>query len=360
MSIREIAQRPGPFASLYIDAEHDTEDAEQQRALRWRALAERLEAAGATDRMIEALAAAVTGSPPEPGRAGRALIADSERVLIDRRLPHPVQPEIVRVSPLPYLLPLIEYETEEVAHAVAVVDKVGSEMYGVDDDGNVVGETIEGEGHPIHKVRHGGGWSHLSMQRRVEEKVRRNAADVATELKRLAERIRARVVVLAGDVTARAEVRRALGTLPAQVVEVESGGRAAGTDTGEFDAEVRELVAAEARQRRAETVARFDKARGRDDGPAVAGLSATVSALLAANTENLLINAAALGDRTVRLDPEPVRDPGALGALTDNPEHTCRADEALPVGVLVRGGTITPVDEEAAPSEGVGALLRHT
>lgn len=360
MSIREVAQRPGPFASLYIDAEHNTEDAEQQRILRWRALAERLDTAGATDRMIESLAAAVTGSPPEPGRAGRVLIADSERVLIDRRLPRPVQPEIVRVSPLPYLLPLIECETEEVPHAVAVVDKVGSELYGVDDEGNVVGETVEGEGHPVHKVRHGGGWSHLSMQRRVEETVRRNADDIAAELKSLAERIRARIVVLAGDVTTRAEVRRALGTLTAQVVEVESGGRAAGTDTDGFDADVRDLVSAEARVVRDAAVARFDQARGREDGPAVTGLSATVSALLAANTENLLVNAATLGDRTVQLDPEPVRDPAALGALSDMSAQTCRADEALPVGVLVRGGTITPVDAETVPGEGVGALLRHT
>ncbi|MFI5720722.1 Vms1/Ankzf1 family peptidyl-tRNA hydrolase [Nocardia sp. NPDC051750] len=359
MNIRELAQRPGPFASLYIDAEHDTEDAEQQRALRWRALAERLTDAGASDRMVELLGAAVTGSEPEPGRAGRVLIADSDAVLVDRRLPRPIQPEIVRVSPLPYLLPLIEHETAEVPHAVAVVDKVGSELYGVDDNGEVVGETIEGSGHPIHKVRHGGGWSHRSMQRRVEETVRRNADDIAAELKRLTERVRARIVVLAGDVTARAEVRRALGFTRARVVELESGGRAAGTDTGELDAEVRDLVAAEAEELRAETVARFDKARGRDDGPAVAGLSATMSALLAANTENLLINAATLGDRTVRLDPQPLRDPAALGALSDTSAH-CRADEALPVGVLVRGGTITPVDAGVAPSEGVGALLRYT
>src|SRR5690606_7715949 len=114
------------------------------------------------------------------------------------------------------------------------------------------------------------------------------------------------------------------------------------------------------RKARTEAVERYEQARGRGDGPAVAGLSATVSALLAANTENLLINAEVLGDRTVRLDPEPVRDPGALGSLSEASAHTCRADEALPVGVLVRGATITPVDEETVPSEGVGALLRHT
>ncbi|NUS91676.1 MAG: peptide chain release factor 2 [Nocardia sp.] len=359
MSIREVAQRPGPFASLYIDAEHDTEDAEQQRALRWRALAERLAAAGASERMITVLGASVMGDPPEPGRTGRVLIADAESVLVDRRLPSPPQPEIVRVSPLPYLLPLLEQGAGEVPHAVAVVDSVGSDMYGVDEHGTVVGESVEGTGHPVHKVRHGGGWSHGSMQRRAEEVIRRNADEVAAELTRLARSIRAEVIVLAGEVGARSAVHRALGSTGARVVEVESGSRAAGSGERELDDAVRELLTERAEEHRAAAVARFDKAYGRDEGLAVTGLSATVSALLASNAENLLINSAALGDRTVRLDPEPVRDPDALGAPSAVTDTTCRADEALPVAALVRGGTVTPVGAETAPSDGVGALLRY-
>ncbi|MEU4311323.1 Vms1/Ankzf1 family peptidyl-tRNA hydrolase [Nocardia sp. NPDC024068] len=352
MTIRDVAKRPGPFASLYIDAEHDTEDAEHRRALQWRALAGQLAEQGATETMIDALGAAVTGSPPEPGHTGRALIADSGAVLIDRRLPEPPPRDTVRVSPLPYLLPLIESDAREVPHAVASVDKVGSEMYGVDAHGTVVGETVQGEGHPIHKVRHGGGWSHRSMQRRVEEKVERNTAEVAAELTRLAREIRAQVIVVSGEVTVRSAVRAALGSTGAQVVEVESDG-------GDLDAEVADIVATEAGHRHEEVVARYDKARGRAEGLAVSGLAPTVSALLAANTENLLINSAALGDRTVALDPEPLRDPAALGAPGEKTTWTCRADEALPVATLVRGATITPVDETAAPPEGVGALLRH-
>ena len=359
MSIREVAQRPGPFASLYIDAEHDTEDAERQRALRWRALAERLAEEGASEQMIAVLSTAVTGDGPEPGRTGRVLIADAESVLLDRRLPVPPQPEIVRVSPLPYLLPLIEHGTAEVPHVVAVVDRVGSDMYGVDEHGEVVDESIEGTGHPLHKVRHGGGWSHRSMQRRVEETIRRNADEVAEELTRVARRIHAEVVVLAGEVGTRSAVHRALGPTGARVVEVEAGSRARGSDESELDSAVRELVAEEAERHREDVVARFDKAQGRDEGLAVTGLSATVSALLASNAETLLINSAALGERTVRLDPEPLRDPAALGAPGTAPATICRADEALPVAALVRGGTVTAVTEEAAPQEGVGALLRY-
>lgn len=359
MSIREVAQRPGPFASLYIDAEHDTEDAERQRVLRWRALAERLADAGASEQMITVLGAAVTAGPPAPGRPGRFLIADAEAVLVDRWLPGRPQPEIVRVSPLPYLLPLIEHEAGEVPHAVAVVDRVGSDMYGVDEHGEVVEESVEGSGHPVHKVRHGGGWSHRSMQRRVEETARRNAGEVAEELTRVAQRVHAQVVVLAGEADTRSAVHGALGSTGARVVEVDTGGRAAGSGDSELDDAVREVVTEQADRQRAEITARFDQAHGRDEGLAVTGLSETVCALLAANAENVLINATALGDRTVRMDPAPLRDPAALGAPGPATGTTCRADEALPVAALVRGGTVTPIGAETAPREGVGALLRY-
>ncbi|ONM50059.1 hypothetical protein B0T44_14620 [Nocardia donostiensis] len=359
MSIREIAQRRGPFVSLYFDATHDTEDAAKQQELRWRSIREQLIDQGATEPMLALLDDAVTGSAPEPGRAGRALIADATQILVDQRLPHPPAREIVRVSPLPYLLPLIEYETQEVPHVVAMVDRTGSELYGVDDHGEVVGETVEGAEHPIHKVRHGGGWSHRSMQRRAEETARRNIDEVAEELTRLARRIAAQVIVLAGEVGARSALRKALGAAEARIEEVEVGGRAAGTDSGELDHRVHDIVAEEARRRRDEVVQRFATERGRDDGLAVTGLPETTSALLAANADSLLINSSALGDRTVRIAPEPIQDPAAPFPAAGAETRDCRADEALPVAALVRGGTILPVDDELATADGVGALLRH-
>lgn len=357
MSSAEVARRRGPFVSLYLDATHDTEDAARQQGLRWRAIRERLEEAGAPDETVALLDAAITGEPPVPGRHGRVLIADTEAVLADQRVPRPPAREIVRVSPLPYLLPLIEYETGEVPHVVAVVDRLGSELYGVDAHGNVVGETVEGSGHPVHEVR-GGGLAHLSMRRRAEETVRRNIDEVAEELTRLARSARAEVIVLSGEVGARSALRRALGTTTARIVETEAGGRAEGVDLAALDNRVHDIVAEEARRHRDDVVERFTAERGRDHGLAVSGLSATASALLAANTDNLLVNAEKLGDRTVTLGPEVLRDPGAFGAAATE-GGACRADEALPVAALVRGGTVTPVTADAAPTDGVGALLRH-
>ncbi|WP_051162328.1 baeRF2 domain-containing protein [Nocardia brevicatena] len=357
MSSAEVARRRGPFVSLYLDATHDTEDAARRQELSWRFTRERLEQAGAPDETVALLDDAITGGEPVPGRRGRVLIADTEAVLVDQPVARPPVREIVRVSPLPYLLPLIEYEAGEVPHVVAVVDRLGSELYGVDAHGNPVAETVEGSGHPVHRVR-GGGLSHLSMRRRAEETVRRNIDEVAEELTRLARSIQAEVVVLSGEVGARTALRRALGTTTARIVETEVGGRAEGIDPDALDDRVHDIVAEEARRHRDDVVERFTAERGRDHGLAVSGLPATASALLTANTDNLLVNAEKLGDRTVTLDPEVLRDPDAFGAAATE-GGTCRADEALPVAALVRGGTVTPVTADAAPMDGVGALLRH-
>ncbi|WP_406276110.1 hypothetical protein OH799_04600 [Nocardia sp. NBC_00881] len=49
-----------------------------------------------------------------------------------------------------------------------------------------------------------------------------------------------------------------------------------------------------------------------------------------------------------------------IGPATDESAPTVRrADEALPVAALATGAEVTPVDEAAAPADGVGALLRH-
>ncbi|MFF3228089.1 hypothetical protein ACFYV7_35210 [Nocardia suismassiliense] len=139
--LREIVERDGPFASLYIDASHNTEDAAQQRDLRWRAIEEQLTTDGADKATIRLLADAVLATPPVPGRYGRVLIADRTALLADEVLPELPPRDIVRVARLPYVLPLLERAARQVAHVVAVVDRRGSDIYAVDPDGAVVGET---------------------------------------------------------------------------------------------------------------------------------------------------------------------------------------------------------------------------
>ncbi|TQM26497.1 Vms1/Ankzf1 family peptidyl-tRNA hydrolase [Nocardia bhagyanarayanae] len=364
MNIRQVAERNGPFATVCIDASHDTEDAAHQTELRWRSIHDQLAGDGASDRMLAALDAAIAETPPGEGRSGRLLIADDEAVLVDERLPDPPAREIVRVSPMPYLLPLIEKEAEQVPHVVAVVDRVGCDLRAVDEHGTAVGETVQGDEHPVHKVP-GGGWAHLSMERRVEETVRRNIDEVAQEVSALADRVHADVVVLAGEVAARSALHNAMpkhGDIPehgAEIVEIEAGGRAEGIDTEAFDSEVHQAVAHAAEQRRRAVLDRFAAERERPGGLAVAGLTATTEALRMANVDRLLIDESALGDRVVRVGSGPGQVDADGGGLVEETARACRADEALPVAALAVGASITPVGEDMTLPDGVGALLRH-
>ncbi|MFG1927669.1 Vms1/Ankzf1 family peptidyl-tRNA hydrolase [Cryptosporangium sp. NPDC048952] len=80
--------------------------------------------------------------------------------------------------------------------------------------------------HPLHKVP-GGGWSALRYQHAVEVAWEHNAAAVAQEVTRVADTIRARLVVLAGDVRAVSLLKASLPPRVSDVaVSTETGSRA--------------------------------------------------------------------------------------------------------------------------------------
>ncbi|MGW4718686.1 hypothetical protein [Nocardia sp. NPDC004260] len=94
IDLREIAQRRGPFVSLCVDASHNTEDAEQQKALRWRSIREQLAAQDVPEKALTLLDDTISKVRAEQGRAGRVLIADSDSVLVDHMLAEPPAREI--------------------------------------------------------------------------------------------------------------------------------------------------------------------------------------------------------------------------------------------------------------------------
>ncbi|WP_406276112.1 Vms1/Ankzf1 family peptidyl-tRNA hydrolase [Nocardia sp. NBC_00881] len=267
---RQIIERDGPFASICFDSSHDTEDSAHQLELRWRSIDAELDGAGASPRIRELLEQAIADRPATEGKCGRLLIADGNEVLADQRLPNPPDTEVVRVSPLPYLLPLIEWEAQRVPHVVAVVDRVGSELYSLDEHGAELAKSLRGVDHPVHKVRHGG-WSHRTLHKRVEETTRRNIHEFAAEVTRLADTVHAQIIVLAGEVEARSSLHAAIEPHGRDIVEAESGSRAPGSDPVALDAEVHEILDRVADDRRASVLARFAAELGRAGGLAVEG-----------------------------------------------------------------------------------------
>ncbi|GAB3728043.1 hypothetical protein GCM10027598_48280 [Amycolatopsis oliviviridis] len=360
-TLREVVGREGPFASVYFDNSHDTEDAVGQLDLRWRSIRERLVEEGAEKRTLAALDAAVADAPPAQGKAGRALIATGDEVLLDEQLTAPPFREVARVARQPYLLPLLRLTPAVVPHVVVVADKTGADLFGFDQEG-AERRTVEGEDHPVHKVR-GGGSAYWSIQRRVEAVVERNAAEVARAAVELADSTRAEVLILAGEVQARALVRDELPPRGKEkVVELEEGSRASGSDPDALESEVRRVLAEHAESRRQDVIDRFRTEQGRDNGLAADGLARTAAALRSGAVETLLIDGDSLLDRIVWTADDPTQVAIAKEDLrfseAESPtDH--RADEALPAAALVEGADVVPVSGEGL-AEGVGAILRFT
>ncbi|MBB5959968.1 hypothetical protein FHS29_006590 [Saccharothrix tamanrassetensis] len=357
-ALGRLVRERGPFASVYLDASHDTEDAAKALELRWRGLREELERQGADGDTLAAMDRAAL--EPVVGKGGRALIAAHGTLLLDRVLPRPPAADTARWSRLPNLLPLAGLLGPELPYAVVVVDRAGADLHGYDGHTEVDTE-VRGDPHPLHKVR-GGGWSHLRMQHKVEETAHHNAKLVAEAVDRLVSTINARLLVLGGEVQARSAVREELGTRCRDVlIEVDSGSLADGADDESFDAKVRSLVAQYQADLDNDVVEEFTAESGRDQGRAVQGLERVVEALREANVATLLVADRALARRTVWTADDPAQvatreaDLRALG-LDDVAELP--ADEAL-AGAATATGAQVLVTDDTKLWEGVGALLRH-
>lgn len=359
--LRELVTAEGPFASVYFDDTHDTEDAAKLLDLRWRELRERLSEQGATRSTLDALESAVHAGNPPVGPSGRALVAAGDEVLVDTELDTPPARPIARLSKLPYLVPLVELGERPPAHVVAVADRVGADVTAVDRDGHVVdARTVEGADHHIHKVP-GGGWSHRNIHAHAEELSKRNIELAAEHVAELARRIGAGLVVVAGETQARKALLHALPeSVRGHATEVGSGGRQQGADNDELDRQIRDLLERSGQARRDEAAERFRAALAQPTGLAVQGLEATTTAIREHNVETLLV------DRPADVAVLTGSDPTLLGLQEEElrahgVETIDRrpADEALAVAAIAVDADIVHTGDRLDLTEGFGAILRH-
>jgi hypothetical protein len=356
--LRPIYARPGPWASAYLDASHDTEDATTALGLRWRGHAERLAALGAPAPVVAALGGAVQGHEPRPGRYGLAAFAAASGAVSMHYLPLPPVVELAAYGPLPHAMPLVAQRGDDVSWVRVVADRGGADLDAVDAGGLHRGTQVEGsEPYPLHKV-HAGGWSQERFQRSVEESWKHNAGDVAAATAQLAERIGADVVIVAGDVRARELL---IGRLPARwrarAVQSDAGSRAPGADEEALDESTVIAVAEVAERQAVDARDRF----GAQDG-AGTGLPPVVAALQRAQVETLLLvddpsstDQAWIGPRANQL----ALTGDEVAAMGVGDPQRVRADAALLRALAgADGGIVFVGPDEVALEHGVGAVLR--
>ncbi len=359
--LRELATTNGPFASVYFDDTYNTETAAKELELTWRELRDRLAEQDAPDEALDALEDAVFDSEPPVGRSGRALVATADGVMLDRRLGEPPARSVIRVSQLPYLVPLVEHGERPPAHVVAVVDRVGADVTAVNADGTVVdARTVEGTDNDIHKVP-GGGWSERNIDRHADELVRRNIELAAEYTTSVARRLGAPLVVVAGESQARKTLLEALPQpVRDQATEVQPGGRNKGSGSAELEAEINELLADATRTRKDEATERFTTALSMPTGLAAEGLEAVTAAFRNNNVETLLIGDPGGAEVVTGPDPTLVAvQEEALQAQGIDETDRERADEALLLAAIAVNADVIHVGDRIDLTEGFGAILRH-
>lgn len=354
---RSLLTSHGPFGSVYFDDSHDTEDAGAQIELKWRALREQLERQGAQPAITESIGRAIADTHPAVGRSGRAVVASADGVLVNEHLIQPTSPT-VRVSALPYIVPLVEYGEEHPTYVVVAVDHAGADVT-VHRDGVVSSDAVDGEGYPVHKASSAESPGYGDPQRAAEGARQKNIREVADRLTTLVDDMVPEVVFVVGEVQSRSDFVKDLPDRVASlIVELQVGARHSGFDDEHLQHEIdqefqrRRLAAIE------EAAQRFQAGGG--SGLACEGLAAVTAALRAGAVETLIIGdigevTVVAGDDLTTVAPNE----NVLSELGTAATQVLRADEALPMLAVSTGASLVRTDERIAPADGVGAVLRY-
>lgn len=362
--LRDLYAHDGPFATVYLDASANTENAPHEIELRWRSLRDELSRAGADERTLGALDEAVLGPPDAPGRHGRTLIAAAGEVLLDAPLHDPPGQSTASWAELPEVLPFIADKNTDVPHVVVVTDRTGADIDVVVGPAST-SETVEGSTqHPVHKTRRDQ-WDERHFQNRVDNAWTENAQDVAAEVVRLVQRHGAELVVVAGEERSRALVRQALDdSLPQGIAcaEVSAGGRAAGASEEALAAAVRDEVLKLIWRRRRELLERLQQNIGRG-AFARTGAVDVLDALRKSQADTVVLSNAPSKARTAWVGPEPLQvgtTAAEVRSMGVGEPHEVPFDAALTRAIVGSGADI-----EVAPNahgflpDGIAAVLRY-
>jgi len=198
--LRPLYDEIGEYASVYLDTDRVHDNAAEAIAVRWHDARDRLTADGADPDTLDAVAE-VIGDPDEVA-TGHAVFGRAGAVTFSGVLDAPPRREIARLAPLPHVMPLLAQHRPPIPHLRVSATRVGGEIVAIGGSGQGWRDWVAGRQWPVHKTSVGG-WSQDRFQRSVEETWAENARQLAAEVVSVADRIKARHVIVGGDVRAR-------------------------------------------------------------------------------------------------------------------------------------------------------------
>ncbi|OBA61100.1 hypothetical protein A5647_11870 [Mycobacterium sp. 1100029.7] len=335
---RELLTAPGPFASVYFEDSDDDGEPTGQLRLKWWSLREELHRQGADETITAAIEHAVLQLRLPIGRGGRAVVAGASGVLVNEYLLRQTSGPIVRVSDLPYLVPILDYGVTQTDYLLVVVDRTGA-LITSHVDAKRFSEAVDVDAPPGSPLR--------------------TAADRVNGLVNGAS-LRALFVV--GDEQSRASLLTALpDAVRKRVTTLPVAARRGGYDFEEIQRAVDSTLLLQRRSAMDTAAAQFTDGLSRRSGLAVEGLAAVCTALRQGTVDTLIVGD--LAEATVVADAQltvvaPTAE--ALAMQGAAAAKTLRADEALPLLAFTGGASVVRTDVRIAPSDGVGAILRYT
>ncbi|WBP90765.1 baeRF2 domain-containing protein [Kitasatospora cathayae] len=374
-----LLDRPGPWASLYLDTSRATEDAAPRRALIDRAAVHRLAGLGVDEGTCDAVRDHLAGEPAAASPPGRALFAADGQVALDVPLMESPPDVGATWAPLPHTAPLLGLLDDAAPRCLVVaVDRTGAtleqrELGRAAPLGTVEGRQWQGRGHrapPADRYE----WHY---RHRVEDAWERTATIIADQLARIWPASGAGLLVLTGDARERRAVREQLPRqLRPDTVEVDGGGRADGTDRDVFDRRIAQAWE-EHQQRHLNTVLdafrtgvgrpgeHATDAAGTETAPGAAaqGVPAVVSAARQHQLAALLIQSGGHDpERPVWTGPEPEHigvQRAELRAMgVSEPWQAPAADALLRSAAAVGAEALLVPEAVDGPPGGLGAVLR--
>jgi hypothetical protein len=345
---RLLLDTPGPFASVYFPDSDDFYDVAAQAAQHWPELREQLRRQGAQAAVISDIEHAVTKLRPPTCRGGRAVVAGATGVVLNEYLHRPAAKPVVRVSELPYIVPILEHGFEHAHYLLVVVDPTGA-LITTHNAAVRRSETVDaGDCCPdaASGAYAGGNPTRCVIADRVSELAHDACFDA---------------MFLVGDVRLRSNL---LAALPVKLRKLATplpvGLRRGGYDFEEIQRAIDTTMLGRRLNMVDDATERFNAEIGRRSGLAAEGLGAVCSALSHKAVDTMIIGQ--IDDATVVSDASMTTiapNADVLSELGAAPAKTLRADEALPLLAISVGASLVRTDERITPTDGIGAVLRY-
>jgi len=362
-SLAPLLRGGRPTTWAYADVSEDRDDPRGHAESLATSTLDALVRAGAPEADARLVVEELVAPPGAPAPVSRYVLVQDGELVLSEVLPGPPKAAAaLGHGPVPDALPLLAHRPVDLTFLVVEVgrDGGGFRVYRFGHGEVQREEQVQGRTDTLHKIV-GGGWAHKRMQSHTEELWRQNVGELADAIDSAVRRHRAGLVVVAGDIRARQlvelelseETRGLLSVVPADTRAPDASDDAL---VGQVEVALARVVA----QRVHDALDLLRTRLGRGDGTAVTRLGEVVPALAAAQVDTLLLDPAAVDDRTllalgdapwVATAPEESLGAAVLGELP--------AASALARAALLTDAHVVLASAGSLPGDsGLGALLR--